>query len=186
MNPWMKRTESSANATMRHGSLPARVLAEAAGCVVPRSVTTVMSLLQFAEPGKERIASHVSSCRVVKADLLQLWHRGGGAGDEDHARDQVVSQFGRERLMRQLVGVHVRFDQRGRLLPDRVVTRHERDAAPHQGGDRIVRRGERTRRILEMRRIHGPSLLILDQRVGLELVAGELRELVLFPYRLVV
>jgi hypothetical protein len=29
MNPWMKRTESSAKAVMRHESLPARALAEA-------------------------------------------------------------------------------------------------------------------------------------------------------------
>jgi len=55
--------------------------------------------------------THISSFRVVKADLLQLWHRGGGAGDEHHSRDQVIGQFGRERAMRQLVGVHVRLDR---------------------------------------------------------------------------
>src|ERR1700724_589845 len=103
----MKRTESSAKAMMRHESLPARALAEAAASAVAPNVAVVMPLLP--------------SFRVMKADLLQLWHRGGGAGDEDHARNQVVGELSRERLMRQLVGVHVRFDQRGRLLPDRVM-----------------------------------------------------------------
>ena len=48
----------------------------------------------------ERLPQLLNSFRVVKADLLQLWHRRGGAGDEDHARDQVVGQLGRECLMR--------------------------------------------------------------------------------------
>jgi hypothetical protein len=46
--------------------------------------------------------------------LLQLWHRGGGAGDEDHARDQVVGQFGRERLMRASPSVCPRLRGRAR------------------------------------------------------------------------
>jgi hypothetical protein len=45
MNPWVKRTESNAKATMLHGSFPVRVLPEAAACVVPPNATPVMSLL---------------------------------------------------------------------------------------------------------------------------------------------
>src|SRR5438105_4547911 len=71
MNPWMKRTESSASAAVRHMSLRAPVLAEVTASVVLPSVTAAMSVALVLGSGEGGIASIGSSGRVVKAGLLQ-------------------------------------------------------------------------------------------------------------------
>src|ERR1700722_10125653 len=76
MNPWMKRTGSSAKPTMRQVSLPVRVLTEATARVVPPNVIAVMSGPRIAGPvsaggiGFEAVAFEDAQ-RVRRANEIQ-------------------------------------------------------------------------------------------------------------------
>src|SRR5713101_5601285 len=94
---------------------------------------------------------------VVKADLLQLGQRAGRTWDES-----------------------------GGLFPNGIVAGHENYAAPHQRRNRIVLAGKGPRRVFIIPGIGSRRLLLNDQRIGLELLAGQSGELILVPHGLIV
>ena len=61
----------------------------------------------------------------MKAGLLQLGQRAGGAGDQNDAIDQMVGQFSRERGMRELVRIDVGLDEGRGLFPNGIVAAPE-------------------------------------------------------------
>jgi hypothetical protein len=120
---------------------------------------------------------------VVEAAPLQL---GQGTRDprcQHHAGNQVIGQFGSQRVVRQCVGVHLGGDQPRRKLPYRVVTGEEDHAASLQRRDGVVVRRERAFGVLVVFRVGGGTLLLRDQRVALEPAASQLRQLVFLPNR---
>ena len=74
----------------------------------------------------------------------------------------MISQFGRERGMRELVRIDVGFDEGRCLFPNGIVAAHENNAAPHQRRNRIILAGERPRRVLIVGGIR--SFRLDDQR----------------------
>src|SRR5882757_10506253 len=98
----------------------------------------------------------------------------------------MIGQFRRKRGMRELVGVDAGLDKSGCLFPNRIVTGHENNAAPHQRRYGTVVAGEGSRRILVVRGISSRRFPLDDQRIGLEFVAGQTRELILVPDGLIV
>ena len=104
---------------------------------------------------------------VVKTDLLQFEQRAAGAGDQNDAIHEMIGQFRRERGVRELVGVDAGFDEGGGLFPNRIVTGHENNAAPHQRRYGTVIVGEGPRRILVVRGISRRFVPLDDQRIGL-------------------
>src|SRR5258707_11945710 len=87
--------------------------------------------------------------------------------------------------MRQPVRVDTFLQQLRRLFPDRIVTRHERDAALLQSWDGVAGRAEHALGVF-MRRGVGRYVLWVDQSVGLEVVASHRDELILVPHLLIV
>ena len=122
----------------------------------------------------------------MKADLLQFGQGTDGTGREDHPRNEVIGQFGRQLFMRELVGVAAGLDQRCCLPPDGVVAGHEHDAAPHERGDGIVCGRKGAGRVFEVGGICGGRFLLFDQGIGLELPTRQVGEPVLVPHGLIV
>src|ERR1700749_697844 len=86
--------------------------------------------------------------------------------------------------MREPVRIDVELDKGCCLFPDRIVAGHENHASLHQGRDRIVFIRERSPGGLIICRIGSPQLALDDQCTGLEILAGQSRELILVPHGL--
>src|SRR5712664_2188847 len=71
------------------------------------------------------------------------------------------------------------------LFPDRIVAGHENHASLHQGRDRIVFNREWSCCVLIVGGIGGGRLSPDDEPGGLEIFAGQSRELILVPYGLI-
>src|ERR1700681_3543907 len=98
----------------------------------------------------------------------------------------MVGQFSGKRGMREFVGIDASFDESRCLFPNGIVAGHENYAASHQRQNRIVLAGKGPRRVLIISGIGSRRRLLDDQRIGLELLAGQLGELILVPYGLIV
>src|SRR5918992_1492260 len=98
----------------------------------------------------------------------------------------MIGQFRRKRGIRELVGIDAGLDESGCLFPNRIVTGHENDAAPHQRRYGSVIAGEGPRRILVVRGIGSYFSPLDDKRIGLEFVASQARKLILVPDGLIV
>ncbi len=97
----------------------------------------------------------------MEPGLLQLGNGAGHAGRQHDALDQMIAQFGGNRLMRLLIPVDTFLHQLGRVFPDRVVAGHEHHAALLQGRDGVAGGAEHTIWIF-MRRGVGGHVLCLD------------------------
>src|SRR5271170_556831 len=106
----MKRMEIKASAATRSVSALLRWTAGLAAAAVPSRVRVDIKTFL--------IGRQASGLRcVVKADLLQLGQRAGGAGDQNGAIHQVVGQFCGKRDMREPVRIDVELDEGCCLLP---------------------------------------------------------------------
>src|SRR6267378_1624863 len=171
----MNRIESRASAAMRRMSASLRWTAELVAVALPSGVKVDTGFLVGLR----------GSRGVMKADLLQLGQRAGGARDQNSAVQQVVGQFGCERGVREPVRIDVELDKGCCLFPDRIVAGHENHASLHQGRDRIVFNREWSCCVLIVGGIGGGRLSPDDEPVGLEIFAGQSRELILVPYGLI-
>src|SRR6266850_901004 len=135
----------------------------------------------------KRIESRASAA-MRRASTLLRWaaELEAAAVPSTVSVDMMVGQFGRERGMRELIRIDAGFDEDGCLCPNGIVAAHENNPAPHQRRDRIILTGEGPRRILIIRGVGSRGLLLDDQRIGLELLAGQSGELILVSNGLIV
>src|SRR5689334_4648315 len=122
----------------------------------------------------------------METGLLEFQERCHGTGSKHHFRNEMVSEFRGQRLMRELVWVRAVPDQSFGLFPDRIMAAKKHRAAALQSGNRIVARRKSAFRILVVLWIGGSRFLFNDERVRREPRPSELREIIFIPHGLVV
>ncbi len=135
---------------------------------------------------EDEAASTSSSIHILEANTHQFGKCRNHSGGNNHAGNKVIGQFGSQFTVSELVRIDAGGEQCSRLFPARVVACKKHGTAPYHRWDGAIRRRVDTGLILEIRGIVRSRFCVFDQRIGFELLAGQARELIFVPRRLII